>query len=93
MIATSYTHEGWYANVAQGAGFMPETFIILIVDSESPNQPRFIMSGEDHPRLKDQDRWQEGECMIYLPSSKIDCTKSFKHVCSRTKKETWFVKL
>ncbi len=93
MIARGYTHEGWYANVAQGAGFMPKTFVILIVDAQSKNQPRFIMSGEDHPRLKDEDRWQEGECMIHLPTSKIDLSKSFKHVCNRTQKQTWFVKL
>jgi hypothetical protein len=93
FIATGYTHVGWYQALGTSAPFIAKTFVVLVTDAQSLNQPRYLMTGEDHPTLNKEDKWKEGECIIYLPTAKIDLNRSFKYIDPFNNQVTWFLKV
>lgn len=93
VVASDYTHDGWYQRVYKTASFIPGSFLMLIIDAESQSKPKYLCSDSDNSELAKTDNWMEGETLIYLPPEvKIDVSKCFKHTYY-TGEQTWFVKL
>lgn len=87
--AEGYTHGGWYSSAFKTTGFVPECFVILIVEPSSAI--KFVAAATENEKLAEEDNWVDGETILYLPSK--PAIKSTLLSVSNSGEKTWIVKL